>query len=149
MGSLLMSQTLGGVWWLDFRTLKHLNDLQLSDDGKEDINPNHKIVPFNIDASYEAFLAAVLARDDFGLDIFFYDWRKPLILSAAALRDKVLAIYNSNGHKPIYLVAHSMGGLMIRAALMKHGLELWPKIGRIVFIGTPHYGSQAIGGYLK
>ncbi len=38
---------------------------------------------------------------------------------------------------------------MTRATLMKHGKELWPKLGRIVFIGTPHYGSPSIAGYLK
>jgi hypothetical protein len=42
-----------------------------------------------------------------------------------------------------------MGGLMIRATLMKHGNILWPKVGKIVFIGTPHYGSPSIAGYLK
>jgi hypothetical protein len=38
---------------------------------------------------------------------------------------------------------------MIRATLMVHGKTLWPKIGKIVFIGTPHYGSPSIAGYLK
>ena len=50
---------------------------------------------------------------------------------------------------PVHLVAHSMGGLMVRAALMDLGRELWPKLGRVVFLGTPHYGSPAIAGYLK
>jgi hypothetical protein len=38
---------------------------------------------------------------------------------------------------------------MVRAALLKHGDDLWPALGKIVFIGTPHYGSPAIAGYLK
>jgi hypothetical protein len=54
-----------------------------------------------------------------------------------------------NGGKKIHFVAHSMGGLMVRTALMQHGSELWPKLDRIVFIGTPHYGAAAIAGYLK
>jgi hypothetical protein len=33
--------------------------------------------------------------------------------------------------------------------LMVHDKELWPKVGRVVFIGTPHYGSPSIAGYLK
>jgi hypothetical protein len=32
---------------------------------------------------------------------------------------------------------------------MDLGQDLWPKIGRVVFIGTSHYGSPAIAGYLK
>jgi hypothetical protein len=32
---------------------------------------------------------------------------------------------------------------------MMYGKELWPKVDRIVFIGTPHFGSPSIAGYLK
>jgi hypothetical protein len=46
-------------------------------------------------------------------------------------------------------LSNSMGGLVVRAALAKNGMQLWPKIGKIVFLGTPHYGSAAIAGYLK
>src|ERR1035438_2598714 len=42
-----------------------------------------------------------------------------------------------------------MGGLMIRSALMGMDKSLCKKIGKIVFIGTPHYGSGSIAGYLK
>jgi hypothetical protein len=38
---------------------------------------------------------------------------------------------------------------VVRAALRLYGQELWPKLGRIVFIATPHYGAPAIAGYLK
>jgi len=38
---------------------------------------------------------------------------------------------------------------MIRTALRLHGDELWPVVGKIVFIATPHYGSTSIAGYLK
>ena len=48
----------------------------------------------------------------------------------------------------MHIVAHSMGGLMVRTTLMNYP-ELWRRVGRIVFIGTPHYGSPAIAGYLK
>jgi hypothetical protein len=43
-----------------------------------------------------------------------------------------------------------MGGLLIRAMLARHADdELWRKIGRIAFIGTPHYGAPAMSFYLK
>lgn len=149
MGSLLQSQTKGGVWWVDIRTRHHIDDLRLAPNGEEDYDPANQIIPFTSDPSYEPFLTAVLARDDFGHEVFPYDWRKPLRLSTAALRDLILKLYAENGNQPVHLVAHSMGGLMIRATLMEHGQELWPRLGRIVFIGTPHYGSPAIAGYLK
>src|SRR5215207_6985671 len=74
MGSLLKSETLGGIWWIDVRTRAHLNDLRLSADGAADANPDHQVVACSTDPSYEPFLSAVLARDDFGHAVFPYDW---------------------------------------------------------------------------
>lgn len=147
-GSLLQSKTKGGIWWIDARTRHHLNDLRLTPDGSTDANADDRIVPCAVDTSYEPFLTAILARDDFGHDVFPYDWRKPFSASTTSLRDLIVKTYDENGNTPVHLVAHSMGGLMVRATLREHP-GLWTRIGRIVFVGTPHYGSQAMGGYLK
>ncbi|HSS51866.1 MAG TPA: alpha/beta fold hydrolase [Thermoanaerobaculia bacterium] len=149
MGSLLLSQSLGGIWWIDARTLQHLDDLRLSPDGLSDANPGHKISPCATDTIYEPFLTALLESDDFAHVGFPYDWRKPLSASAQALRDRIMELYVSSGGDAVHLVAHSMGGLLVRTTLMKYGNELWDKVGRIVFLATPHYGSPMIGGYLK
>ncbi|MCW2240564.1 esterase/lipase family protein [Azospirillum canadense] len=149
MGSLLQSRTRGGIWWIDVRTRKRIDQLGLSPDGTQDADLAIDIVPTTTDPSYDPFLAAVLEQPDFAHELFAYDWRKPLKLSTAALRDLVFKLYTENGGSPVHLVAHSMGGLMVRAALMDYGPELWPKLGRVIFIGTPHYGSPAIAGYLK
>jgi pimeloyl-ACP methyl ester carboxylesterase len=149
MGSLLRSEGLGGVWWIDLRALGHLNDLRLSPDGAADADRGHRVGPFSTDPTYEPFLAAVLQQDDFGHELFPYDWRKSLTRSSALLARRIAEMHEENRGEPVHLVAHSMGGLLVRTALMEHGAELWPKLGRIVFVGTPHYGSMAIGGYLK
>ena len=149
MGSWLKSSTFGSIWWITLQTRGRIDDLRLSSDGLEDDNPDYQIVPCGIDPCYDPFLAAVLKRDDFGHEVFAYDWRKSLTRSSDSLRETVVRLYATNGNRPIHLVAHSMGGLLVRATLMKHGEELWPKLGRIVFIGTPHYGSPAIACYLK
>jgi pimeloyl-ACP methyl ester carboxylesterase len=150
MGSLIHSTTKGGVWWIDvLRTRHHHNDLRLSPDGETDADPGDKLEPFNVDTSYEPFLTAAQVAPNIGLRWFAYDWRKLLSLGADAFRDKLLELRAENGDEPLDLVGHSMGGLMIRAALMEHGDEIWPCIRRIVFVGTPHYGSPAIAGYLK
>ena len=149
MGSLLQSRTHGGIWWIDVRTRHHIDDLRLGPNGQQDADPNNQIIPTTTDPSYEQFLAAVLQRDDFGHELFPYDWRKPLGLSTAALKNLILKLHAENGNRSVHLVAHSMGGLMVRAALMAHGDELWPALGRVVFIATPHFGSPAIAGYLK
>jgi pimeloyl-ACP methyl ester carboxylesterase len=149
MGTQLFSRTKGGVWWLDVRTRAHIDDLALNEDGTGDADPRNGVEPFTTDPQYEPFLTAALDRDEFGHEIFAYEWRKLPSESAARLRDLVLDMRERNGEQPVHLVAHSMGGLMVRAALAAHGDELWPLLGKVVFLGTPHYGSPAIGGYLK
>jgi len=149
MGSELRSNTKGGVWWIDPRTFRHLNDLRLTSDGTVDADQDNQVIAFAVDPQYEPLLTAILNRNDFGHEMFPYDWRKSVLMSADALRDLVLDVYRRNGGMPVHLVAHSMGGLVVRAALMQHGPELWPVLGKIVFIATPHYGSPAIAGYLK
>jgi pimeloyl-ACP methyl ester carboxylesterase len=149
MGSLLLSRSLGGVWWIDARTRQHLNDLRLTPDGRQDANPEHSVAAFSTDPSYEPFLTAILAREDFGHETFPYDWRKAFSSNTAELRDLINKTWEGNGHEPVHIVAHSMGGLMVRATLSEYGEELWPKLDRIVFIATPHYGAAAIAGYLK
>lgn len=71
-------------------------------------------------------------------DYFAYDWRKSLNelgpLLAAAVRDEPASAVN--------LVAHSMGGLLARAALSSLGADN-KKIARIIMLGTPNYGSFA------
>jgi pimeloyl-ACP methyl ester carboxylesterase len=150
MGSQLKPVYLPGVWWLDVRTRNRLKDLQLNPEGTDSLDPNNAVEPFALDPSYGGFFAAVLGRDDFGHVQFAYDWRRPLEASASRLRDAIVAAHAANGKKPVHVVAHSMGGLLVRTMLLQHGdAELWGKLGRIVFIGTPHYGSPAIAGYLK
>lgn len=148
MGSLLASRTKGGVWWIDARTARHIDDLALSPDGLTDRDPDNEVGPFSTDPVYEPFLTAVLAREDFGHTSFPYDWRRSLRQSADAFRDVVRHCHGKN-RGPVHVVAHSMGGVTARVGLMMHGAELWPMIDRVVFIGTPHYGSPAIAGYLK
>lgn len=150
MGSTLQSDGLGGVWWLDVaRARDKLNQLRLKDDGTGDVDEDAEIVAGTVDVSYVPFRKAIATSKFFGgSEHFPYDWRKSMRSSAERLRDAILTTYDEYGKK-VHLVGHSMGGLMIRTTLMIHGKELWPKIDRIVFIGTPHYGSASIAGYLK
>ena len=80
--------------------------------------------------------------------MFPYDWRKDLGRSSAALGERVRQMHSDNGGRPVHLVGHSMGGLMIRTAL-RDDPSLWDVVGKVVFIGTPHFGSPAITTYLK
>lgn len=55
---------------------------------------------------------------------------------AAAKIDAILA---ATGARQVFVVAHSMGGLVMRAYLRKHG---GAKLVRLVTIATPHEGSM-------
>jgi pimeloyl-ACP methyl ester carboxylesterase len=149
MGSLLMNASKAGIWWIDVRTRNYIDSLGLTADGTADADREDRIMPVTADPSYMPFLSAALKQQRLNHEIFAYDWRKSLLQSAAAFRDLVVKLHRENGGKKIHFVAHSMGGLMVRVALMQHALDLWPRLGKIVFIGTPHYGSTAIAGYLK
>lgn len=150
MGSQLTSRTKGGVWWLDVRNLGKIDRLRLAPDGAADADPNDALEAFTTDPVYEPFAVAILNEDRLGHDLFAYDWRKPLAASTAALKARIEAVYAGNGGREVHLVAHSMGGLLVRATLAAHGDNaLWAKLGKIVFIGTPHYGAPVIASYLK
>jgi pimeloyl-ACP methyl ester carboxylesterase len=150
MGSTLHSEGLGGVWWLDMmRAREYLNHLKLSDDGSCDSDPDAVVKPGAVDLAYVPFRKAIAVSQAFGgSEAFPYDWRRSFSHSVDLFRDKILEVSATQG-TPVHLVGHSMGGLMIRATLMTHGEVLWPKVGKIVFVGTPHYGSPSIAGYLK
>jgi pimeloyl-ACP methyl ester carboxylesterase len=147
MGSSLNSSGLGGIWWLDVLNRHHLRDLRLSADGTSDHDSRARIEPVGVMGLYEGFLAATFASDDFVPQAVAYDWRKSLESSTGRVRDAIVGASNASG-RPVHIVAHSMGGLLARTTLMKYP-KLWDRIGRVVFIGTPHYGSPAIAGYLK
>lgn len=150
MGSMLQSTGEGGIWWMDMlRARDKLNALALAPGGLDDLNADAGIEPCAIDITYAPMRAAIAQSGQFGGSVQFpYDWRKPLRASAERLRDLIHQVHSDYGES-VHLVGHSMGGLMIRTTLMLHGNELWPKLGKIVFIATPHYGSTSIAGYLK
>jgi triacylglycerol esterase/lipase EstA (alpha/beta hydrolase family) len=51
---------------------------------------------------------------------------------------KIDAILAATGARRVAIVGHSMGGLVARAYLRRHGAE---KVGTVITIGTPHRGS--------
>ena len=58
---------------------------------------------------------------------------------AEQLDRKVEAIVAATGAQRIVVVAHSMGGLVLRAYMRRYGSA---RIARVVTIGTPHHGSM-------
>jgi triacylglycerol lipase len=52
---------------------------------------------------------------------------------------KIGAIVEATGAQSVMIVAHSMGGLVIRAYARKYGTQ---RLARVLTIGSPHHGSM-------
>ena len=76
-----------------------------------------------------------------------YDWRRPLAECAGELLGKIEQAAKDHPGQPIRLLAHSMGGLVVRT-LMKLHPDAWQKVvdsgGRLVMLGTPNNGSHLL-----
>lgn len=59
-------------------------------------------------------------------------------LFAEQVHDRIESILAATGAKQVMVIAHSMGGLVVRTYLRNHG---GAKIARLVTVGTPHEGS--------
>ena len=70
----------------------------------------------------------------FDADFYDFDWRKSIV----DLGKELAAHVKTQSADSVSIVAHSMGGLVTRAAL-KHDTKL--KLGRLVMLGTPNFGS--------
>ena len=72
----------------------------------------------------------------FAVQIFDYDWRHSILQQGELLATRLRA----SAAQRITLLAHSMGGLLARAALTHPGLE---QVGRVITLGAPHNGTFA------
>lgn len=80
------------------------------------------------------------------VEIFDYDWRQPLTELGKQLITRIEALLKAYPDTPLRILAHSMGGLVVRAAFAAKP-ELWDAIiarpeGRLVMLGTPNHGSH-------
>ena len=58
---------------------------------------------------------------------------------ADQVHHKIAAIMEATGARSVMIVAHSMGGLVIRAYARKYGTA---RLARVLTIGSPHHGSM-------
>ncbi len=77
---------------------------------------------------------------------FQFDWRIPLKKSAELLNEKISNLLDY--HQPIKIVAHSMGGVLVRDFMLYHP-ETWAELNsslgfKAVFLGSPLGGSYRI-----
>ena len=120
------------IWISPFRMIKgDLKRLKFPDTKKRPI-VTHGFLPFG----YNRFCSTLGKR--FNIIKYAYDWRKPLSVLGQELSDALEKCKD----KDISIVAHSMGGLVVRAAL-DDTKKKFPNVKRIITLGTPHRGSYA------
>jgi pimeloyl-ACP methyl ester carboxylesterase len=94
------------------------------------------IVPLGVVLFSYLRLKLYLRARGFAVDFHDYDWRLPIAHSGRVLAERLRALRSA----PIAIVAHSMGGLVSRAAL---ALPDTRHVERLVLLGTPNCGSFA------
>jgi pimeloyl-ACP methyl ester carboxylesterase len=94
------------------------------------------IVPLGVVLYSYLRLKLNLRASGFAPVLYDYDWRLGVDQLGAALAERVR---NEEADR-IMIVAHSMGGLVSRAALAQPGMS---KVERLVLLGTPNFGSFA------
>ena len=69
--------------------------------------------------------------------VFYYDWRKPVMESAQKLNDFIKNEINL-GNK-VYLIGHSLGGLVSRTCVQKTSNNCYAD--KLITVGSPHAGA--------
>mgnify|MGYP006277420733 FL=1 len=100
-------------------------------------------------------------KDRAHVKVFPFDWRKSVSEAAVRLRNEIEDVLAKENPPTIRLLAHSMGGLVVRQLMLDHP-DTWNKLKdqsetfRCVLLGTPWRGSYLIpqvltgnGGVIK
>ena len=95
-----------------------------------------RVVPLGVVLFSYLRLKLSLRAHGFAVQFYDYDWRLPVAQLGAALARHLHAAAGTR----VALVAHSMGGLLARAALALPGTS---HVERVVLLGTPNCGSFA------
>lgn len=110
---------------------------------------NPDVQPIALDEDTYSDLVDFLANTH-NVVTFPYDWRLPLEEAGRKLNDALRAELGriNPDLQPIRIVAHSMGGLVARAMMLRED-SVWPELcknpnARMLMLGTPNRGSHAI-----
>lgn len=141
MGSQLQARD--DLIWLDYWSLFRggLKKISMQSEG---VSTTDEIID-----DYYGPLLEFLARSH-RVEVFAYDWRLSVREAAEKLADKleVCLPQAEKSQQPVHLVAHSMGGLVVRCMIAdtQRGNALWQRItqlpnSRFLMLGTPNLGS--------
>jgi hypothetical protein len=130
--------------WLDYWSLFLGGLKKISMENSDRVSTTDRIID-----DYYGSLLEFLSRTH-RVEVFAYDWRRSVCDAAEQLADRLEACLPQveRENQPVHLVAHSMGGLVVRAMIAdtKRGNALWRRITRLpssrfLMLGTPNLGS--------
>lgn len=84
-------------------------------------------------------------QKDQALFYFPYDWRLDLQQTKDLLKQKIEAIKLQTNSSKVDIIAHSMGGLLVKNYLNSYGKG---SVDKLIFVGTPHLGAPKAGKVL-
>jgi len=101
-----------------------------------------RIIPLGVFLSAYLKLKLRLKLGGFHASFYPFDWRQSIDhlgeQLAQTIRQETVA---SSRYRDVYLVAHSMGGLVSRAAISNLKPDEQNKVRRVIMLGTPNHGS--------
>jgi PGAP1-like protein len=135
MGSTLGFKSTGKmppqVIWLNPRSIAAGGMLDMALPAKPDLQPLSVMLPGYLKLKMHLQLAG------FDAVLHAFDWRKSVVETGKILAQRIAR----EGFKKVSIVAHSMGGLVARIALTHDKKK---RVGRVVQIGSPNFGSFVI-----
>lgn len=136
------------ITWSDAQMLvEDIYQLALSADGATDAHREVLHRPWQgFNVVYKQLFDHLRGRLKVPVYVFGYDWRLSNRVNAGRLAAFLRYLHDKLGHAAddhIDVVTHSMGGLILRAAVKAAGGAARNElgIGRVVFMATPHHGA--------
>jgi len=103
--------------------------------------PKYHIITISDSDIFQGLINDLVADgyvENTNLFVFPYDWRLDIDQAKIQLNDKINQIKEQTGSDKIDIVAHSMGGLVVKDYLKDYGNG---RVGKLIFVGTPHLGA--------
>ncbi len=112
-----------------------------------DLNDPKEVYTDSITARYYTqFIRKLEKKTNYEVQIFPYDWRKSLTDSSNLLREMIEDLMEHQ--QPIKIIAHSMGGMVVKDLMMHHS-DFWEEYinrdeSRFIMLGSPWQGAYKV-----